>query len=821
MENGLGGFTHDGREYIVVLDGERETPLPWSNVLANPTFGTIVSSSGSGFTWAGNSRENRLTPFANDPLTDPTGEAFYLRDDESGAVWGATPGPLPRRPEHGRWVIRHSAGVTRYQHAVADMRQELAIFVAPEDPVKLAVLTLTNASLRTRRISVFGYVEWCLGPPRAGERRFVVTEMDDATGVMLSHNRYNTDFNGCVAFWRATATPRSHTGDRSEFVGRTRTLSEPAALFREQLAGRTGAGLDPCGALQIAIEIGPGESHSVAFVLGQGRDRSHAIELAARYSSLAQAQATRDAVERMWDDVLGAVQIHTPDDSFDLIVNRWLLYQTLTCRVWARSGPYQPGGAFGFRDQLQDVLALIYARPDLCRAHLLLAASRQFVEGDVQHWWHPPVGRGTRTRCSDDLLWLPYVVGSYVSQSGDESVLDEVVAFLEAPLLEAGQAETYVLPRTSSDAASIFEHCVRAISHAMKYGAHGLPFIGSGDWNDGMNRVGHAGRGESVWLGWFLVTVLDEFAPICERRGRSDLAQSYRNEARWLTGMLELAWDGDWYRRAYFDDGTPLGSVQNEECKLDSLTQSWAVLAGTAEPRRAQRAMNAVRANLVRRDAQIVLLLTPPFDRMAHDPGYIKGYVPGVRENGGQYTHAAIWTVIALARLGMGDEAMELFHMINPINHMRTADGIERYRAEPYAVAADVYAHPMHVGRGGWTWYTGSAGWMYQAAIQSLLGLRRNGPTMSVNPCIPAVWPHFTLEWTIGRTRYRFTVSNPEHHSQGIRSAELDGVAIDARAISIEDDGGRHEVTIVLGVAATPDESVAVAGRGERRQASS
>ena len=815
MENGLGGFTSDGREYVVVLDGIRETPLPWSNVLANPSFGTIVSSSGSAFTWAGNSRENRLTPFANDPLTDPTGEAIYVRDDDSGAVWGATPAPLPRRPDGGRWVVRHSAGVTRYQHAVDGLRQELEVFVAPEDPVKLSVLSLTNTSDVTRRISVFGYVEWCLGPPLAGQRRFVVTEMDETTGVMLARNTYNADFKDSVAFWRVAGTARSYTGDRAEFVGRHRSLNAPAALFRKALAGRTGAGLDACGALQVVLEIEPGESRSVSFVLGQGRDGAHAIELASRYSSVEQAEATLAATTRMWDDTLGAVQVHTPDDSFDLIVNRWLLYQTLSCRVWARSGPYQPGGAFGFRDQLQDVLALIYARPDLCRAHLLHAASRQFVEGDVQHWWHPPSGRGTRTRCSDDLLWLPYAVASYVSQSGDESVLDEQVPFIEAPPLEPGQSEAYLLPRTSSEKASLFEHSVRAIDHAMKYGAHGLPLIGSGDWNDGMNRVGHAGRGESVWLGWFLVTVLNDFAPICDRRGRGDLGHVYREEARWLTGMLELAWDGDWYRRAYFDDGTPLGSVQNEECRLDSVTQSWAVISGAAQPGRAERAMNAVRAHLVRRDAQIVLLLTPPFDRMAHDPGYIKGYLPGVRENGGQYTHAAIWTVTALARLGMGNEAMELFHMINPINHVRTSKDSERYRTEPYAVAADVYAHPMHIGRGGWTWYTGSAGWMYQAAVQSLLGFRRHGATMSVNPRIPSVWPHYSLELKLGSAQYRFIVSNPEHRSQGVGSAELDGRAVDADAIPLVDDGGIHDVSIVLGSRLRARMPVAAAG--ERR----
>jgi cellobiose phosphorylase len=812
MENGLGGFTPDGREYVVVLDGERETPLPWSNVIASPALGSIVTSSGSQFTWAGNSRENRLTPFANDPLTDPTGEAFFLRDEDSGVVWGATPSPLPRRPESGRWVVRHAAGVTRYQHAVAGVQQELAVCVAPDDPVKLAMLTIANDGKTRRRISVFAYAEWCLGPPRGGERRFVVTERDGPTGALLAANRYNVEFGEAVAFFHATTPAASCTADRTEFIGRNRSLAAPAALFRARLAGRTGAGLDACGALQIVLDIDPGETRRVVFTLGQGRDRAHAVELASRYGSLAEAESTLTATERHWERLLGALQVRTPDDSFDLIVNRWLLYQSLACRVWARSGPYQPGGAFGFRDQLQDVLALMYVRPDLCRAHVLHAASRQFVEGDVQHWWHPPSGRGTRTRCSDDMLWLPYVVAAYVSHTGDDSVLDEDVAFLEAPLLEPEQHEVYILPRVSPESAPIFEHCLRAIRQAMKYGAHGLPLIGTGDWNDGMNRVGHEGRGESVWLGWFLVTVLNDFAPLCERGGRAELAQQFRDEARWLAGMLELAWDGDWYRRAYFDDGTPLGSVQNEECKLDSLTQSWAVLSEGAQPRRAERAMNAVRAHLVRRDAKLVLLLTPPFDRMAHDPGYIKGYLPGIRENGGQYTHAALWAVIALARLGMGDEAMELFHLINPINHMRTPEDVERYRTEPYAVAADVYAHPMHVGRGGWTWYTGSAGWMYQAAVRALLGLERRGDSLRLNPCIPTVWPQYSLDWTIGNTRYRFVVENPEHRSRGIASAEFDGSVVDHNAIPLIDDGREHIVRVVLGThvpVAVPTQSAA------------
>ena len=796
--NGLGGFAEGGREYVIVLGAGQRTPAPWINVIANPQLGFLVSESGSGYTWSLNSRENQLTPWSNDPVGDPQGEVLYLRDDDTGELWSPTAAPI--RIESARYVTHHGQGYSRFEHASHGIACDLVQFVPWGDAVKISCLTLENRSSRSRRISVTAYLEWVLGSTREANAPFVVTAIDAATGALFAHNAWNNEFGARVAFADLAGAQSSWTGDRTEFIGRNGNLASPAALAQDtDLTRRVGAGLDPCGVLQTTIELAPGQSRRITLLLGQAADWESARELVARYRSL-DPMSVLDEVKRKWDELLGTLQVRTPDRAMDLMFNRWLLYQTLACRMWARSAFYQAGGAFGFRDQLQDSMALALARPDLSREQLVRASARQFLQGDVQHWWHPPTGRGVRTHCSDDLVWLPYAAAHYVSVTGDLAVLDETSAFLEGPPLANGQEDAYFEPTASDQHGSLFEHCARALDHSLTVGIHGLPLIGSCDWNDGMNRVGHEGRGESVWLAWFLYTALTRFAPLAERRGETARAQLWQQHAASLKLAVEReAWDGAWYRRAYFDDGTPLGTSSASECRIDSIAQSWGAISGAADPERAQRAMQSVDEYLVRRGDEIVLLFTPPFDRTALDPGYIKGYLPGLRENGGQYTHAAVWCAVAWAALGDGDRAGELLDMLNPVNHASTRAGVHAYKVEPYVIAADIYGEAPQVRRGGWTWYTGAAGWMYRAGTEWLLGIRKAGQMLTIDPCIPRHWPGFEASYRFGKTQYEIKVENPGAVMRGVTRIELDGKTLTGVSIPLVDDGAGHQVNVTLG----------------------
>ncbi|MBR9981292.1 MAG: cyclic beta 1-2 glucan synthetase, partial [Desulfatitalea sp.] len=697
--NGLGGFTPDGREYVVTTANGQETPAPWVNVLANPHFGSVISESGQAYTWSENAHEFRLTPWGNDPVTDASGEAIYLRDEERGHFWSPT--PLPSRGATP-YVTRHGFGYSVFEHTERGIRSELWVYVALDAAVKFMVLRVRNVSGRSRRISATGYAEWVLGDLRAKSAMHVITETDPDSGALFARNAYNTEFPDRVAFFDTDDTPRTVSGSRTEFLGRNGSLRSPAAMLRTRLSGKVGAGLDPCAAIQVVFNLVDGQEREVIFRLGVGRDAEDAGHLVHRFRGSSVAQGALEAVWQHWRHTLGALQVETPDPALNLLANGWLVYQTLACRLWARSATYQSGGAFGFRDQLQDVMALIHARPHLVREHLLLCAARQFVEGDVQHWWHPPTGRGVRTRCSDDYLWLPLATGRYVLTTGDTGVLDELIPFITGRPVNANEESYYDLPGQAKEAASLYEHCVRAILNGLNFGERGLPLMGTGDWNDGMNLVGEHGKGESVWLGFFLYDVLIRFVPIARLRGDLDFVARCQAEADQLRRNLEQnGWDGGWYRRAYFDDGTPLGSSANPECQIDSIAQSWSVLSGAGDPERARMAMDALDARLVRRNHGLIQLLDPPFDTSALNPGYIKGYVPGVRENGGQYTHAAIWAAMAFARLGDHRRAWELFTMINPVNHARSAGAAATYKVEPYVMAADVYAVAPHTGRGG------------------------------------------------------------------------------------------------------------------------
>jgi cellobiose phosphorylase len=793
--NGLGGFTPDGREYVITTAHGQVTPAPWVNVLANPHFGTVVSESGQAYTWSENAHKFRLTPWHNDPVSDVSGEALYLRDEERGHFWSPT--PLPSRGVTP-YVSRHGFGYSVFEHTERGIRSELWVYVALDAPVKFMVLKVRNESGQVRKLSATGYMEWVLGDLRPKSVMHVVTEMDPKSGALFARNRYNTEFAGRIAFFDVDETTRTISGDRTEFIGRNGTLRSPAAMTRLRLSGKVGAGLDPCGAIHVPFELAAGHEREIIFRLGVGRDAEDAGNLVQHFRGSAAARGALEAVWQYWKHRLGAVHVETPDQSLNVLTNGWLLYQTLACRLWARSGYYQSGGAFGFRDQLQDSMALIHAEPQLMREHLLLCAARQFQEGDVQHWWHPPSGRGVRTRCSDDYLWLPLAACRYVLSTGDSGVLDEPIHFVEGRPVNTEEDSYYDLPGRSDKTASLYEHCVRAILRGLTRGEHGLPLIGSGDWNDGMNMVGEHGRGESVWLGFFLYEVLMRFTEMARLRGDLSFAERCQREAADVRRNIEQhGWDGGWYLRAFFDDGSPLGSASNPECQIDSIVQSWSVLSGAGDATRSRMAMDAVDRRLVRRDHALIQLLDPPFDKSKLNPGYIKGYVPGVRENGGQYTHAAIWAAMAFAALGDRRRAWELMAMINPVSHARSPEGIATYKVEPYVVAADVYALPPHTGRGGWTWYTGSAGWMYRLIVESLLGLRLEVDRLSFAPCLPADWKGFTLHYRYRDTLYHITVLQVSAGNGGT-SVTVDGVEQPDKAIPLVDDRREHSAEVKI-----------------------
>ena len=794
--NGLGGFTADGKEYVITTTPDNRTPAPWINVLANPHFGSIISESGQSYTWVENAHEIRLTPWNNDPVTDLKGEAFYLKDEESGRFW--SPAPLPCR---GRspYITRHGFGYSVFEHSEDGIYSEMTVFADIEAPVKYIVIKLRNQSGRQRRISATGYVEWVLGDRRAKNLMQIVTEHDQGSGAILATNSYSSEFANRVAFFDANGTNKAVTTDRTEFLGRNGTMNNPEGLNRIRLSGKTGAVLDPCAVIQVTFDLGEEEEHEIIFRLGAGRNTQHALDILNAGAGPEGARQALTDVHQYWQKALGVIKIKTPDAALNILANGWLNYQTLAARIWARSGFYQSGGAFGFRDQLQDVLSLVHSEPGLVRSQILLCASRQFKEGDVQHWWHPPTGRGVRTTCSDDYLWLPFVTASYVTATADKEILDEEVFFLEGRLLNAGEDSYYDLPVKSNVSGGLYEHCVRSIEHALKFGVHGLPFIGSGDWNDGMDNVGNEGKGESVWLAFFLYDVLIRFAEIALLKKDEAFSKKCKEEAEKLRlNIREHAWDGQWYRRAYFDDGTPLGSHENEECKIDSIAQSWSVLSKAGDADRTAAAMLSADKHLVRKEEGLIQLFNPPFDKSDLNPGYIKGYVPGVRENGGQYTHAAIWLVMAFAAQGNTKRTWDLLQMINPINRGNTEEKIAVYKTEPYVIAADVYAVEKHRGRGGWTWYTGSAGWMYQLIISSFIGLKREGNTLSFSPCIPKEWEDFEINYRFQNSYYQILFTQSLSGTENTMKIFLDETLQENGTIPLVNDGNTHVVKIEM-----------------------
>lgn len=799
FDNGLGGFDSVSGEYVLHLEAGERTPSPWCNIMANEQFGSVVSESGLGFSWGLNSGEHRITRWSNDPVADTPGEMIFLRDESTGEVWTVT--PTARYHDTAIQVV-HGFGHTRWLRNSHGLEQQLQVLVDAEQPVKLSRLTLHNRSGQARRLTVTYFADWQLGAVVSQSVGHVHAEYDATTQAIVASNRWNPEFAERCAFLSASMQPHSITGDRRELIGPEGDVTQPDGLALSDLGGAFTAGADACAAYQVHLDIAVGGSANVCFILGEVEHRDGLEQQVEHWRSTSAFDDAMTKLQTLWEKRTCAVQVRTPDAGFDLLINHWLIYQSISSRLLARAGFYQAGGAYGFRDQLQDVLALLPSEPEWARRQILIAAEHQFEEGDVLHWWHPPGGRGVRTQISDDRLWLPWVTARYLEATGDSGILDASIAFLDAPVLGDHEHDRYA-GFDEGQHASLYEHCCRALECGMVTGVHGLPLIGTGDWNDGLDRVGHEGRGESIWLAWFRISVVNALSPIAEERGDIDRAQRFRAHADRLHVALETAgWDGRWYVRAFDDEGEPWGSMANEECRIDAIAQAWSVLTGGGDEQRAISALHSADEHLIDRKHRLVRLLTPPFHETSRNPGYIKAYPPGIRENGGQYTHAAAWLGLAFAKSGDGNRAHEIFDIINPIGRTSDRTSVERYAREPYVLAADVCGAGPNVGRGGWSWYTGAASWTWQLGVQAILGIHHLPGAVRLEPCLPDAWDHVDVMLKAGRGTLALSIKNPEHVSKGIVEVLVDDVPQQGNVVRFPDDDVIRRVVVQLGHAA-------------------